>query len=285
MEKYQEVEHSIITTYRNSIWKKFILAICKYELIKDGDCIAVCISGGKDSMLMAKCFQELSNHGKKNFELRFLVMDPGYNEINRRTVERNAKILNVPIEIFESKIFDTVSNTDSSPCYLCAKMRRGYLYSHAKAMGCNKIALGHHFDDVIETIFMGIVYNGRVQTMMPKLHSTNFKEMELIRPLYFVEEASIINWRNYNKLSFIQCACKLTDSCSNGCGTISSKRFETKLLIRKLAQSNPAVAKNIFNCVGNINLDTVIGYKLSGIDYNFLDDYDKILTPPCDSDE
>jgi tRNA(Ile)-lysidine synthase TilS/MesJ len=244
-------------------------------LIKEGDKIAVCISGGKDSMLLAKCMQEIQRHGKIPFELVFLVMDPGYNEINRQTVINNAKILNIPIQIFESDIFDVVAEVDSSPCYLCARMGRGFLYKNAQALGCNKIALGHHFDDVIETILMGMLYGGQIQTMMPKLHSTNHPGMELIRPLYLVKEADIIAWSRYNDLQFIQCACRLTENCTicdNGGG--GSKRQEMKALIKKFRQTSPVIEKNIFRSVHDVNLDTIIGYHNKNMKYNFLDDYD-----------
>lgn len=275
MERYQAIERSIITRFRKEIWRKFIEGINEYQLIKEGDKIAVCISGGKDSMLLAKCMQEIQRHGKIPFELVFLVMDPGYNEINRQTVINNAKILNIPIQIFESDIFDVVAEVDSSPCYLCARMRRGFLYKNAQALGCNKIALGHHFDDVIETILMGMLYGGQIQTMMPKLHSTNHPGMELIRPLYLVKEADIIAWSRYNDLQFIQCACRLTENCTicdNGGG--GSKRQEMKALIKKFRQTSPVIEKNIFRSVHDVNLDTIIGYHNKNMQYNFLDDYD-----------
>lgn len=226
-------------------------------------------------MLLAKCMQEIQRHGKIPFELVFLVMDPGYNEIYRQTVINNAKILNIPIQIFESDIFDVVAEVDSSPCYLCARMRRGFLYKNAQALGCNKIALGHHFDDVIETILMGMLYGGQIQTMMPKLHSTNHPGMELIRPLYLVKEADIIAWSRYNDLQFIQCACRLTENCTicdNGGG--GSKRQEMKALIKKFRQTSPVIEKNIFRSVHDVNLDTIIGYHNKNMKYNFLDDYD-----------
>ena len=224
-------------------------------MIQDGDKIAVCISGGKDSMLMAKLFQELEKHGKKNFEVVFLVMNPGYNEINYQTILDNAKLLNVPITVFETEIFDTVADIEDSPCYLCARMRRGYLYSKAKELGCNKIALGHHFDDVIETIVMGMMYGGQIQTMMPKLHSTNFEGMELIRPLYLIRERDIIHWANYNELHFIQCACRFTEHCASCGGTEKgTKRAEIKELLYNLEKTNPFITKNIFRSVENVNL-------------------------------
>ena len=275
-DRCSEIERSIVKKFRKEIWRKFTKAINEYELIQDGDKIAVCISGGKDSMLMAKLFQELERHGKKNFEVVFLVMNPGYNEINYETIVNNAKILNVPITVFTSEIFDIVAGEEESPCYLCARMRRGHLYSKAKELGCNKIALGHHFDDVIETILMGMLYGAQVQTMMPKLHSTNFPGMELIRPLYLVREEDIIHWMNYNDLHFIQCACRFTESCASCGGTEKgSKRAEIKDLIRELRKKNPYIEKNIFRSVENVNLTTVIGYKKDGVRHHFLDEYDK----------
>ena len=276
LDRCSEIERSIVKKFRKEIWRKFTKAINEYELIQDGDKIAVCISGGKDSMLMAKLFQELERHGKKNFEVVFLVMNPGYNEINYETIVNNARILNVPITVFTSEIFDIVAGEEESPCYLCARMRRGHLYSKAKELGCNKIALGHHFDDVIETILMGMLYGAQVQTMMPKLHSTNFPGMELIRPLYLVREEDIIHWMNYNDLHFIQCACRFTESCASCGGTEKgSKRAEIKDLIRELRKKNPYIEKNIFRSVENVNLNTVIGYKKDGGRHHFLDEYDK----------
>ncbi|WP_243456617.1 tRNA 2-thiocytidine biosynthesis TtcA family protein [Mobilitalea sibirica] len=275
MEKHQIIERSIIKKFRKPIWKKFIDGINQYELIKEGDKIAVCISGGKDSMLLAKCMQEIQRHGKIPFELVFLVMDPGYNEINRQTIINNAKLLNIPITIFETQIYDIVAEVDDSPCYLCARMRRGYLYKNAQALGCNKIALGHHFDDVIETVLMGMLYGGQIQTMMPKLHSTNHPGMELIRPLYMVKEADILAWKQYNELQFIQCACRLTENCTlcdNGGG--GSKRQEMKALIKKFRQTNASIDMNIFRSIHNVNLDTIIGYHDKTMQYHFLDDYD-----------
>lgn len=276
VDKCKEIERSIIKKFRKEIWRKFTKAINEYELIKDGDKIAVCISGGKDSMLMAKLFQELGRHGKKNFEVIFLVMNPGYNEINYQTILDNAKLLNVPITVFETEIFDSVVELDS-PCYLCARMRRGYLYSKAKELGCNKIALGHHYDDVIETILMGMLYGGQVQTMMPKLHSTNFEGMELIRPMYLIRESDIIHWAEYNGLHFIQCACRFTEHCATCGGTEKgSKRAEIKELIKELSQRSPFIESNIFRSVENVNLSTVIAYKKDGVKHSFLDDYDDI---------
>ncbi len=276
MERYQEIERSIVKKYRKEIWRPFVKAVQEYELIKEGDKIAVCISGGKDSMLLAKCMQELQKHGKIPFELVFLVMDPGYNEINRQTIINNAKLLNIPIEIFESDIFDIVAEIDESPCYLCARMRRGYLYKNAKALGCNKIALGHHFDDVIETILMGMLYSGQIQTMMPKLHSKNFEGMELIRPMYHVKEEAILHWKQYHELQFIQCACRFTENCTlcdNGGG--GSKRQEMKALIKKFRSQSNIIEHNIFRSVENVSLDTVIAYKTKGVKHHFLDTYDR----------
>ena len=271
-----DVEQSIRKKFKKSIWRKFTKAINTYELVKPGDKIAVCISGGKDSMLMAKLFQELKRHNKFPFELVFLVMDPGYSVENRDVIESNARRLNIPITVFETDIFNSVYNVDKYPCYLCARMRRGYLYKKAKQLGCNKIALGHHYDDVIETILMGMLYGGQVQTMMPKLHSTNYEGMELIRPLYLVREAEIKHWRDYNKLNFIQCACRFTDTCTT-CSPNSntgSKRQEIKQLIANLKKINPQIESNIFHSVENVNLDTIISYKQGDNKVSFLDRYD-----------
>ena len=271
----EEIELSIRKKFHKDLFTPFAKAINRYELLQENDRVAVCISGGKDSMLLAKLFQELKRHNKFNFELVFLVMDPGYNPINRMQIEKNAKILNVPITIFESDIFDAVYTIEKSPCYLCARMRRGYLYSRAKELGCNKIALGHHYDDVIETILMGMLYGAQVQTMMPKLHSTNFEGMELIRPMYLIREAAIKAWRDYNNLEFIQCACRFTESCTS-CeedGSSVSKRLEIKNLIRKLKEINPFVEANIFKSVENVCLDAVISYKKDGQMHSFLDEY------------
>ena len=274
-EKAFEVEKSLRKKFRKEIWSKFTKAVNTYELVKPGDKIAVCISGGKDSMLMGKCFQELKLHDKFDFDVKFLVMDPGYSPRNRQVIEENARILNIPITVFESDIFESVYNIEKSPCYLCARMRRGHLYAYAKELGCNKIALGHHYDDVIETILMGMLYGAQVQTMMPKLHSTNFEGMELIRPLYLVREDDIKAWRDYNGLNFIQCACKFTDTCTT-CNNEEnqSKRVEIKELIKTLKQVNPHVESNIFRSVENVNIDTVIAYKQNGVKHNFLDEYD-----------
>ena len=275
-DRAKDVERSIIKKFKKTIWRQFTKAINEYEMIKDGDKIAVCISGGKDSMLMAKLFQELERHGKKNFEVVFLVMNPGYNEVNYETIMNNAKILNVPITVFRTEIFDTVADITDSPCYLCARMRRGHLYSKARELGCNKIALGHHFDDVIETIVMGMLYGAQIQTMMPKLHSTNFPGMELIRPLYLIREDDIIHWARYNDLHFIQCACRFTENCASCGGTKKgSKRAEIKELIHSLEKKSPYIAKNIFRSVENVNLNTVIAYKKAGVRHHFLDHYDE----------
>jgi tRNA(Ile)-lysidine synthase TilS/MesJ/rhodanese-related sulfurtransferase len=274
-EKRKRAEESIQKKFHKQLFSPFAKACKTYKLIEDGDRIAVCISGGKDSMLMAKLFQEIKRHRQKEFELTFLVMDPGYNKENRALIESNAEALGIPVTIFESTIFDTVDTIDKNPCYLCARMRRGYLYSKAKELGCNKIALGHHYDDVIETILMGMIHGAQIQTMMPKLHSTNFEGMELIRPLYLVREADICAWRDYNELHFLQCACHFTDTCTT-ChedGTTSSKRLETKKLIAELKKTNPFIESNIFRSVENVNLDTVIEYKKDGVRHNFLDEY------------
>lgn len=276
MERYEQIERSIITKYRKTLWKRFIKGVNEYNLINEGDKIAVCISGGKDSMILAKLMQEIQKHGVMKFELAFLVMDPGYNEINRKTIEENAKILNIPITVFETNIYDTVVDIETSPCYLCARMRRGYLYEEAQKLGCNKIALGHHFDDVIETILMGMLYGGQVQTMMPKLHSTNHPGMELIRPLYMVREQDIIAWSRYNDIHFIKCACRFDDKCDiNGDSAKVSKRKEIKELIKELQKKNPYIEMNIFNSVQNVNLNTLISYHNRELSYHFLDDYDE----------
>ena len=274
-----EIELSIRKKFHKSLFSNFAKAINEYELVKEGDKIAVCISGGKDSMLMAKLFQELKRHNKFPFELVFLVMDPGYNEINREIIEKNAKLLQIPITIFESNIFEAVYEVEKSPCYLCARMRRGYLYSRAKELGCNKIALGHHYDDVIETILMGMMYGGQIQTMMPKLHSTNFEGMELIRPMYLIREDEIKHWRDYNRLHFIQCACRFTDTCTTcrSDGNTGSKRVEIKNLIRTLKETNPFIEGNIFRSVENVNLRTIIAYKENGVQHHFLETYDNSM--------
>ena len=262
----QQIERSIITKYRKTLWNPFIAAVKRYRLIEEGDRIAVCISGGKDSMLLAKLMQELSRHSDVPFEARYLVMDPGYNEINRQKIESNAALLQVPITIFESDIFAVANNTDRNPCYICARMRRGALYSKAQELGCNKIALGHHFNDVIETTLIGMFYGSQLQAMQPKLHSTNFAGMELIRPLYCVREEDIISWRQYNDLEFIQCACRFTENCAicdNGGG--GSKRQEIKNLLRRLRRDNPNIEQSIFNSIHAVSLDTFPGYKSGGV--------------------
>ena len=276
------VEESIRKKFRKSLFSKFVKAINAYDMIQPNDKIAVCISGGKDSMLMAKLFQELKAHNKFPFEVVFLVMDPGYSPANREIIEYNAKNLNIPITIFETNIFESVFNIEKYPCYICARMRRGHLYNKAKELGCNKIALGHHYDDVIETILMGMLYGAQVQTMMPKLHSTNFEGMELIRPMYFIREDDIKAWRNYNDLYFIQCACKFTDTCSsesclvNADSNTGSKRKKVKELIRTLKQEDPQIEGNIFKSVENVNLSTVIAYKdKNNVRHHFLDDYNQ----------
>lgn len=275
MEKYEQVEKSIIKKYRKEIWIKFIAGIKEYQLIQEGDKIAVCISGGKDSMLMAKCFQQLQKYSEFPFETEFLVMDPGYNQINRQRIVDNAEALHIPVKLFETKIFDIVAGVDQSPCYLCAKMRRGHLYKQAQDLGCNKIALGHHFDDVIETILMSMLYGAEIKTMMPKLHSTNFEGMELIRPMYMVKEADILAWKRYNELEFIQCACRFTENCVLGDNGGGSKRQEMKVLIKKFRQTNPKIDMNIFRSIHNVNLETIIGYRRDGEQHSFLDDYDQ----------
>lgn len=267
----QLAERSINKKYRKTLWNPFVGAIKSYELINPGDNIAVCISGGKDSMLMAKLMQELHRHSEIPFGLKFLVMDPGYNEINRQRIISNAALLEIPATVFETNIFEVVEKTVKSPCYLCARMRRGHLYKKAQELGCNKIALGHHFSDVVETILMGMLYGAQIQTMMPKLHSTNFPGMELIRPMYRVHEDDIISWQRYNSLEFIQCACRITENIAEGSG--GSKRQEVKELIRSLKKDHKDVEKCIFESIHMVNLDTVIGYKQNGIERSFLDDY------------
>ena len=274
-EKQQKAEVSIRKKFHRQLFTPFAKACKTYKLIEEGDHIAVCISGGKDSMLMAKLFQEIQKHRHCNFELTFLVMDPGYNKANRELIESNAKALGIPITVFESDIFESVDSIEKSPCYICARMRRGYLYSNAKELGCNKIALGHHYDDVIETILMAMLYGAQVQTMMPKLHSTNFEGMELIRPLYLVRESDICAWRDYNDLHFLQCACHFTETCAafHDDEPTVSKRLETKKLIAELKKDNPFVESNIFKSVENVNLSTVIAYKKDGVRHHFLDEY------------
>ena len=273
MEKYVEIERSIIKKFRKDIWSKFIKAISDYELIKENDNIMVCISGGKDSFLLAKCIQELIKHGKFPFTAHYVVMDPGYNKVNRQLIEKNAKLLNVPIEIFETNIFDVTAKVEGNPCYLCARMRRGYLYIKAKELGCNKIALGHHFDDVIETTLLSMFYGSEIKTMMPKLHSDNFEGLELIRPLYLIKESAVLAWKKYNELTFINCACRFTEGCSLiNDGT--SKRKEMKNLVNNLRKINPSIDNNIFTSMNNINLNCVLGTKKDGKYTSFLDNYD-----------
>ncbi|WP_407444132.1 ATP-binding protein [Fibrobacter sp.] len=273
----QKVERSISTTYRERLWTPFISAIKKYKLIEEGDKIAVCISGGKDSMLLAKLMQMLLRHTDFQFEVKYLVMDPGYNKANREKIESNAALLEIPITIFESNIFDVTEKVVKSPCYVCAKMRRGHLYHMAKDMGCNKIALGHHMSDVIETTVMAMFYGAQLQGMMPKLHSQNFDGMELIRPLYCINEQDIINWTKYNSLEFIQCACRLTsrseETSSEDSEVNVSKRKETKELIKRLKRINPNIEKNIFNSVHAVCIETFPGYKANGKQHSFLEDY------------
>ena len=270
LEPYRQIERSLQTKFRKTIWNPFIEAVKRYELIAAGDRIAVCISGGKDSMLMAKLMQMLARHSDVPFEPVFLVMDPGYNEINRRKIESNAALLHIPVTIFETDIFAVANSTDKSPCYLCARMRRGHLYAKARELGCNKIALGHHFSDVVETTVMGMFYGAQLQAMPPKLHSTNFAGMELIRPLYCVHEDNIIAWKNYNELEFIRCACRFTENCTMCAGGEGgSKRQEVKTLLRRLKRDNPDIEKSIFNSIHAVCLDTMVGYKTGGREYDF----------------
>lgn len=282
----QEAERSLITTYRKDIWNKFVMGLKNYQMISDGDKIAVCISGGKDSMLMAKLIQHLQKYSDKKFEAEYIVMDPGYNAENRKKIEDNAALLGIPIKIFEVNIFNYVAGLDKKPCYMCARMRRGHLYSYAQSLGCNKIALGHHFDDVIETILMGMIYGGQMQTMMPKLHSKNYEGMELIRPMYMVKEADILRWVAHNDLHFIRCACRFTESYENleNKGEVS-KRQEVKQLIAQFRKTNPFIETNIFKSVYNVNLRTVIEYQYKGKRYNFLDTYDDYKSEPAEDGE
>lgn len=275
MEQYKEIERSIIKRFRKEIWSKFVKAVKEYQLINENDKIMVCISGGKDSFLMAKCIQELERHSDVKFEAKYVVMDPGYNKKNREYIIENAKKLNIPITIFESNIFEVVSSVGDSPCYLCARMRRGYLYSKAQELGCNKISLGHHFNDVIETTLLSMFYGSEIKTMLPKLHSENFPGLELIRPLYLIREKDVLAWRDYNNLEFLNCACKFTELTSSIEKENISKRKEIKKLIASLKEVNPNIDNNIFNSINNINLNTVLGYKKDGVKYSFLDDYDK----------
>ncbi len=277
MDECQKIERSIIKKYRKQLWTPFIVAVKRYELIQAGDKIAVCISGGKDSMLMAKLMQELQRHSEVPYELEFLVMDPGYNEVNRRKIESNAALMNIPITVFETNIFDVANQTEKNPCYLCARMRRGHLYKKAQQLGCNKIALGHHFNDVIETTVMSMFYGSQLQAMPPKLHSTNFPGMTLIRPLYCIREEDILAWCRYNHLEFIQCACRMTESMTvSSCGSSSSKRQETKLLLRQLSKTNPNIENSIFRSIHAVALDTMPGFKTEGQEHSFLERFDRI---------
>lgn len=271
LEPYQLIERSISKKYKKELWNPFIQAIKRYELIQTGDRIAVCISGGKDSMLLAKLMQMLQRHSEVPFELEFLVIDPGYHPANRKKIENNARLLDIPIKVFETDIFEIADSVEQSPCYLCARMRRGHLYKNAQDLGCNKIALGHHFNDVIETTIMGMFYSGQLQGMMPKLHSTNFPGMELIRPLYCVHEDDIIAWARYNQLEFIRCACRFTENSAHHEGM--SKRQEVKQLLRQLKKDNPLVEKHIFNSIHTVSLDTMVGYKTGGELHSFLERY------------
>ena len=273
MERYEEIERNLIKKYRKNIWCKFVRAVQNYELIKENDKIMVCISGGKDSFLLAKCIQEIKKHGKINFDAEYVVMNPGYNEVNKNLIIENAKTLNVPIKMFESDIFDVVSKVDKSPCYLCARMRRGYLYNKSQELGCNKIALGHHFDDVIETTLLSLFYGSEIKTMMPKLHSENYPGLELIRPLYLVKEDAIKSWAKSNELTFLNCACKFTENVDKK--EENSKRKEMKELIKKLKEVNEDIDYNIFKALDNINLNCVLGTKKDGVYKSFLEDYDK----------
>ena len=274
MEKYQEIERSIIKKFRKVIWARFVKAIKEYQLINENDHIMVCISGGKDSFLLAKCIQELERHSDISFSAHYVVMDPGYNEQNRKQIEENAKLLNIPIIIFDSDIFGIVSNIDRSPCYLCARMRRGCLYNKAKELGCNKIALGHHFDDVIETTLLSMLYSSEIKTMMPKLHSENFPGLELIRPMFLIREEDIINWAKYNDLTFLNCACKFTEEATLKNEELS-KRKEIKNMIKGMKKTNPNVDYNIFKALDNINLNCILGCKRNGEYKSFLEDYDE----------
>lgn len=268
----ETAERSLIKTYRKSIWNPFIAAVKRYELIEPGDRIAVCISGGKDSVILAKLMQELQRHTSQPFELVFMVMDPGYKPENRKLIEDNAALLGIPITIFDSDIFDVTISVEKNPCYLCARMRRGHLYSKAKELGCNKIALGHHFNDVIETTLMSMFYGSQLQAMPPMLHSTSFPGMTLIRPMYCIREEDILAWKRYNELEFIQCACRFTENCTmcdNGGG--GSKRQETKILLRRLKRDNPNIENSIFRSIHAVALDTMPGYKSEGVEHSFLE--------------
>ena len=277
MDECQKIERSIIKKYRKQLWTPFIVAVKRYELIQEGDKIAVCISGGKDSMLMAKLMQELQRHSEVPYELEFLVMDPGYNAVNRQKIESNAALMNIPITVFETNIFDVANQAEKNPCYLCARMRRGHLYKKAQQLGCNKIALGHHFNDVIETTVMSMFYGSQLQAMPPKLHSTNFPGMTLIRPLYCIREEDILAWCRYNNLEFIQCACRFTENMTvSACGSSSSKRQETKLLLRQLSKTNPNIENSIFRSIHAVALDTMPGFKTEGQEHSFLERFDRI---------
>ena len=274
MDRSKDIERSIIKKYRKLIWRRFVRGVEEYNLIQDGDKIAVCISGGKDSFLLAKCLQELKRHGKINFDLEFIVMDPGYKDINLQKIKENADILNIPVKIFDSDIFAVVDKiAQKNPCYMCARMRRGYLYNKAKELGCNKIALGHHYDDVIETILLSMIYGAEIKTMMPKLHSTNFHGMELIRPLYLVKEEDILSWTKFNELEFINCACRFTEKSEMT--EDSSKRLEMKNLIKHFRKINENIDQNIFKSVENVNIDAIVGYKYKNEKHSFLDNYDE----------
>lgn len=276
LEPYQLIERSLTKRFRKEIWNPFIRAVKQYELISRGDKIAVCISGGKDSMMMAKLLQQLQRHSEEPFELVYLVMDPGYNAENRARIEENARLLNIPAVFFESNIFDVANSAGESPCYLCARMRRGHLYAKARELGCNKIALGHHFNDVIETTLLGMFYGSQLQAMLPKLHSTNFEGMELIRPLYCVHEDAILSWCRYNGLEFIRCACRFTEEYKgNGNAELLSKRQEMKDLIAELKKTNPIIEKSIFKSIHSVCLDTMPGWKTHGEEHSFLENYDK----------
>lgn len=275
MERYREIEKSIIKKYRKEIWSRFVRAIKDYELINKGDKIMVCISGGKDSFLLAKCMQEIKRHGQVDFDVKYVCMNPGYSEKNLLMIMENAKTLDIPLEIFNSDVFEVAEKlAEENPCYMCARMRRGFLYSKAQELGCNKIALGHHFDDVVETTLLSMFYGSEIKTMMPKLHSDNFDGLELIRPLYLVKERDIINWRNSNNLTFLNCACKFTERVSIE-GDKVSKRKEIKELIKKLREVNPNIDSNIFKSMDNVNLSCVLGTKRNGEYRSFLEDYDK----------
>lgn len=274
MERYQEIERTIIKTYRAHLWAPFIKALKEFELLKPGDRVCVCISGGKDSVLLAKLFQELKRHSDFEFEVKYLVMNPGYNERNLKKIQDNLALLKIDAEIINTDIFEIANAQIKNPCYLCAKMRRGALYKLAKDLGCNKIALGHHYDDVIETTLMNMLNSGSFQTMLPKLHSENYEEMELIRPMYFIRERDIIRWVNYNELSFINCACKFTENIDHAKDLTGSKRADTKKLIKELTKYNPLVEKNIFKSTFNVNMDKIIGYKHHNQYISFLDEYD-----------